>query len=162
MGRWYLIFIKNQPQISVPSLAGLVALRDLNLAHNKIQYLQNKTHGLFEDCLSIRKIDLSHNKVAFVTRKMFPESKWIPYKLQWVDLSHNEMPVLTKELLIGTKHLRHLNVSANMLNNVRDGVISNLTGLEVLDISHNFLTDKVGPTTAAPRYDFCFLYRYLQ
>ena len=54
------------------------------------------------------------------------------------------MPVLTKEVLIGTKHLRHLNVSANMLNDVRDGVISNLTALEVLDISHNFLTDKVG------------------
>ena len=59
-----------------------MALRDLNLGHNGIQYLQNRTHGLFEDCLSIRRIDLSHNKVAFVTRKMFPESKWIPYKLQ--------------------------------------------------------------------------------
>ena len=129
----------------IPTFAGLVALRDLNLGHNRIEYLQNRTHGLFEDCLSIRKIDLSHNKVAFVTRKMFPESKWIPYKLQWVDLSHNEMPVLTKELLIGTRHLRHLNVSANMLNDVRDGVISNLTALEVLDISHNLLADKVRP-----------------
>ena len=118
-------------------------MRDLNLGHNRIEYLQNRTHGLFEDCLSIRRIDLSHNKVAFVTRKMFPESKWVPYRLQWVDLSHNEMPVLTKELLIGTRHLRHLNVSANMLNDVRDGVISNLTALEVLDISHNLLTDKV-------------------
>ncbi len=74
---------------------------------------------------------------------MFPESKWVPYRVEWVDLSHNEMPVLTKELLIGTKHLVHLNVSHNMLNDIRRGVISNLTNLEELDLSGNFLTDKV-------------------
>jgi len=56
---------------------------------------------------------------------MFPESKWIPYKLERVDLSHNLMPVLTRELLIGTKHLRHLNVSGNRINDIRKCNLTN-------------------------------------
>jgi hypothetical protein len=88
------------------------------------------------------QIDLSHNKIPFVTKKMFPEHKWIPYKLEKLDLSHNLMPVLTKEILRGTKHLKYLNVSYNMLNDVRKGVLGNLTSLEVLDISGNVLQDK--------------------
>jgi Leucine-rich repeat (LRR) protein len=105
--------------------------------------MQNRTHGLLEDTLSIRKVDLSYNRIPFVTGKMFPESRWQPYRVEWVDLSHNHMPVLTKELLIGTKHLLYLNVSSNMLNDVRKGVINNLTSLEQLDISNNFLPDKI-------------------
>ena len=38
---------------------GLVALREINLSHNRLRTLQNRTHGLFEDCLSIRKVRLS-------------------------------------------------------------------------------------------------------
>jgi hypothetical protein len=68
-------------------------------------------------------VNLSHNRIPFVTKKMFPESKWIPYKLQQVDLSQNLMPVLTRELLIGTKHLTHLNVSGNRLNDLRKGFV---------------------------------------
>ena len=30
---------------------------------------------------------------------MFPEHKWIPYKLEYLDLSYNNMPVITKEML---------------------------------------------------------------
>ena len=50
---------------------------------------------------SIRKLDLSFNQIPFVTKKMFPESKWVPYKLEYVDLSHNRMPVLTDGILTG-------------------------------------------------------------
>ena len=71
--------------------------------------------------LFMKQIDLSHNRIPFVTNKMFPESKWIPYRLEHVDLSHNQMPVLTKEILVGTKHLKYLNVSGNILNDVRKG-----------------------------------------
>lgn len=59
--------------------------------------------------------------IPFVTRKMLPEHKWIPYRLEYLDLSYNQMPVLTKEILRGTKHLKYLNVSHNMLNDVRRG-----------------------------------------
>ena len=77
-----------------------------------------------DDCflfLSLQ-IDLNHNRIPFVTNKMFPEHKWIPYKLEKLDLSHNRMPVITKEMLVGTKHLKHLNVSYNILTDIRRGI----------------------------------------
>jgi hypothetical protein len=55
---------------------------------------------------------------------MFPESRWVPYKLTHIDLSYNVMPVLTREILTGTKHLTHLNVSYNMLGDIRKGDLS--------------------------------------
>ena len=119
----------------------LVALRKINLSHNKLEKLENKTHGLFDDCLSIRALDLSFNKIPFITKKMFPESRWIPYKLEEVDLSHNSMPVLTDGVLRGTSHLRKLNISHNIINDVRKYVLGNLTRLESLDMSHNKLAN---------------------
>ena len=52
---------------------------------------------------------------------MFPEHKWIPYKLEHLDLSHNNMPVITKDMLVGTKHLKYLNISYNILTDIRKG-----------------------------------------
>ena len=52
---------------------------------------------------------------------MFPEHKWIPYKLEYLDLSYNNMPVITKEMLVGTKHLKYLNISYNILTDIRAG-----------------------------------------
>ena len=67
------------------------------------------------------QIDLSYNRVPFVTSKMFPEHKWIPYRLEHLDLSHNNMPVITKDMLVGTKHLKYLNISYNILTDIRKG-----------------------------------------
>ena len=38
-------------------IPALVALQKLDLSHNKLESLQNRTHGLFEDCLSIREVN---------------------------------------------------------------------------------------------------------
>ena len=65
---------------------------------------------------------MSHNRIPFVTAKMFPEHKWIPYRLESLDLSHNKMPVITKELLVGTKYLKYLNISYNSLTDIRKGI----------------------------------------
>jgi len=131
----------NLSYIPPGAFQSLVALRTLRLSHNRLEKLENKTHGLFEDCLSIRTLDLSHNNIPFITKKMFPESRWVPYKLEEVDLSYNMMPVLTDGVLHGTKHLRKLNVSHNILNDVRRFVLGSLTSLQVLDMSHNTLTE---------------------
>lgn len=49
----------------------LTACRNLNLSHNRLDTLQNRTHGLFEDLQSIRKVGLAganrslHDKYSF-------------------------------------------------------------------------------------------------
>ena len=59
---------------------------------------------------------------------MFPESKWIPYRLEHLDLSHNNMPVITKEMLVGTKYLKYLNISYNILTDIREGQLKTKEG----------------------------------
>ncbi|XP_048514607.1 chaoptin isoform X2 [Athalia rosae] len=149
---------------------GLVSLRTLDLSHNLIEKMDNKTHGLLDDCLSLERVNLSHNKISFVTRKMFPSDPWIPYRLSEIDLSYNSMPVLTYDLTVGTTKVRRLDISHNNINEIRkckndwnkfvgllhsDGkkqchgitvslvsdVIGNLTSLEYLDLSYNDLND---------------------
>ncbi len=33
-----------------------------------------------------RHVDLSYNDIPFITKKMFPENKWIPYRLEVISL----------------------------------------------------------------------------
>ncbi|XP_041981514.1 chaoptin [Aricia agestis] len=128
---------------SIPNEAfkGLVALRKLDLSHNSLEKIDNKTNGLLDDLLSLESVDLSHNRFGFLTKKMFPSSPWIPYRLMEVDLSHNELPVLTFDLTHGTKKVKKLNLSGNYINDIRNNVIGNLTSLELLDLSNNQLQD---------------------
>jgi hypothetical protein len=37
-------------------ILGLVSLMSIDLSHNRLRTLQNRTNGLFEDCLSIRSV----------------------------------------------------------------------------------------------------------
>jgi hypothetical protein len=67
---------------------------------------------------------------------MFPESRWVPYKLTHIDLSHNVMPVLTREILTGTKHVQYLNLSNNMLADIRKGK----EGLRSVILNHGAMT----------------------
>ncbi|XP_063905507.1 protein artichoke isoform X1 [Zophobas morio] len=131
----------NITYIPNAGLQGLVALQTLDLSHNKIEKLDNKTHGLFDDCLSLERLDLSHNKISFITRKTFPSSPYIPYKLREIDLSYNSMPVVTFDLTFGTSKVKKLNLSHNSIADLRRGVIGNLTSLVSLDLSYNRIED---------------------
>lgn len=91
------------------------------------------------------QLNLRNNKISFITRKMFPENPWIPYRLERVDLSHNLIPVLTFDITFGTKKIKHLNLSGNTINDIRKFVIGNLSALEVLDLSDNKLTNLNDP-----------------
>ncbi|XP_060808775.1 toll-like receptor 7 [Amyelois transitella] len=126
---------------------GLVALRKLDLSLNMLQKMDNKTNGLLDDCLSLEKVNLSRNRFSFLTKKMFPSSPWIPYRLMEVDLSHNEIPVLTADIIQGTRTVKKLYLKGNIINDIRSNVLGNLTSLEVLDLSDNNLKDLVSRTS---------------
>ncbi|XP_023949100.1 chaoptin [Bicyclus anynana] len=126
---------------------GLVALRRLDLSYNSLDKIDNKTNGLLDDCLSLEMVNLSHNRFGFLSRKMFPESPWIPYRLMEVDLSYNEIPVVTFDITFGGKKLKKLDLSNNYINDIRNNVLGNLTSLEILDLSNNQLKDLVSRTS---------------
>ena len=106
-------------------------MRMLDLSHNNLQQLDNKTHSLLGDCLSLEKVNLSYNQISFISSKTFPESPWIPYRLAEIDLSYNIMPVLTKEIIIGTKKAIKINLRGNMIAEIRPG-----TGIYHVNIFH--------------------------
>ncbi|XP_067629795.1 chaoptin [Eurosta solidaginis] len=120
---------------------GLPSLRKLDLSFNKLSKLDNKTNGVLDDLLSLEDLNLSHNKISFVTKKTFPSSQYIPYNLKYLDLSYNQMPVLTYDITFGTKKLLTLNLSNNNINEIRRGVLANITELQSLDISYNELSN---------------------
>jgi Leucine-rich repeat (LRR) protein len=111
----------NISRIPNGGLHGLVALQSLDLSHNKIEKLDNKTHGLFDDCLSLERLNLSHNRISFITRKTFPSSPYVPYKLSDIDLSYNSMPVVTFDLVFGTSKVQKLNLAHNSISDIRKG-----------------------------------------
>lgn len=126
---------------------GLVALRKLDLSYNLLEKIDNKTNGLLDDCLSLEMVNLSHNKFGFLTKKMFPSSPWIPYRIQEIDLSYNEIPVVTFDLTLGAQKVKKLNFAGNYINDIRNNVLGNLTSLEVLDLSNNNLKELISRTS---------------
>lgn len=134
-------------RITNEAFKGLVALRSLDLSYNYLERIDNKTHGLLDDCLSIDKINLSHNQISVFTKKMFPSNPYIPYKLTEIDLSYNSIPVLTFDLTYGTKHLKKLNVGHNGVREIRNHVLGNLTNLQVLNLSNNKISSLVAINT---------------
>ncbi|CAL7941377.1 unnamed protein product [Xylocopa violacea] len=137
---------------------GLVSLRTLDLSNNMLEKLDNKTHGLLDDCLSLERINLSHNRISFITRKTFPNDPWIPYRLKEIDLSYNTMPVLTFELTVGTKKIQYLNISHNNINEIRRYVIGNLSSIQTLDLSNNEINDLSEPDIFNPPTNLTNLY----
>ncbi|XP_031345757.1 chondroadherin-like protein [Photinus pyralis] len=123
------------------ALQGLVSLRTLDLSGNELEKLDNKTHGLLDDCFSIERVNLSNNKITFISRKMFPSNPYIPYNLKNIDLSYNNVPLVTYDFVFGTSKVETLNLTHNSIADIRRYVLGNLTSLRTLDLSFNLLED---------------------
>lgn len=47
-------------------ISGLVSLRTLDLSGNRIERIDNRTHGLLDDCLSLDKVSYSTSTLTFI------------------------------------------------------------------------------------------------
>ncbi|GIY61161.1 protein artichoke [Caerostris darwini] len=129
----------NISYIPPSTFQGLVSLRNLDISHNKISSLENKTNGILEDCLSLNIFNVSHNQMSFISERSFPKSPYIPYRITHIDLSNNFIPIITKTFDDGMRQVEILKLQNNILNEIRPGVLSNLTNIRHLDLSGNEL-----------------------
>uniref|UniRef100_A0A2S2N8U2 Immunoglobulin superfamily containing leucine-rich repeat protein 2 n=1 Tax=Schizaphis graminum TaxID=13262 RepID=A0A2S2N8U2_SCHGA len=71
---------------------------------------------------------------------------YTPSYLESIDISYNEIPIITNDITVGTQKVKYLNLSHNSIDEIRPGVLGNLTSLNILDLSFNNLESmkKVG------------------
>ncbi|OTF71921.1 leucine-rich transmembrane protein [Euroglyphus maynei] len=117
----------------------LVSLRTLDLSYNHLNSLDNGTHSIFGPLLSMETLNLSHNHISIIKDRSFPYSPWIPNKLRHLDLSYNTIPILTSNFDNGLTKLNRLSLKGNIINEIHQKMLGNLTELEYLDLSRNDL-----------------------
>jgi len=141
----------------VLQLASLSHLRELRLAHNKLEEIDV---GVFSRLSSLEHLSLEHNCLKHITRGMFEglgrvQSLWLSHnsletveaksfaglsRLWELRLSHNSLEDLQAGVFEGLPELRSLMLSHNRLRNVRVGVLSGLPNLLELSLEHNQLS----------------------
>lgn len=93
---------------------------------------------MLEDLLSLENLNLAGNRISFITKKSFPSSPWVPYKLKHVNVSYNLLESIVNYEGLGTVH--QLDLSHNHIRKLIPGVFGNFTSLKHLDLSFNRIT----------------------
>jgi len=140
----------NLVEVPPEAFGGLVSLRQLDLSHNQLNRFENKTRSAMEDLLSLEVGNFSHNKLSMITQKTFLNSPYIPYRLRIVDLSHNLIGILVNHFAVGLKKVEWLSLRNNIINEIMPNVLTNITQLKYLDLSHNKLRQLKRNTFLAP------------
>lgn len=117
------------------SLLPLRSLRFLNLTHNQLVEFS------LQDIKGLRKliiVDLSHNRIAKLTGRMENRVE-LETRVIELRLDHNELESMSGALM-GLTGLQRLNLSHNYLTHISPDDLIELDNLRILDISHNRLT----------------------
>ncbi|XP_014053312.1 transforming growth factor beta activator LRRC32 isoform X2 [Salmo salar] len=83
----------------------------------------------------------------------------LPHGIQKLDLSRNFLQNLTQEVLAIYTTVHHLNLHSNKIQFIQPGLFKDMTNLQVLDLSSNYLDvfavskTSIGPLTAVERLD---------
>ncbi|KAH8384769.1 hypothetical protein KR093_007889 [Drosophila rubida] len=122
---------RNQLDV-MPMFVGLVSLRQLNLAHNRIQRISSQALALLP---KLKSLDLSKNQLHSVEANMFVR----PNRLAHLILNANEIGSVDEHAFAMLGNLTDLELSNNRLSSLPVGVFKNLTRLKKLSLNYNQL-----------------------
>ena len=115
---------------TIQDLAGLTKLESLNIAFNRLTYLDATA---FEGLQSLQHLDVSHNALVRVTDAPFLTL----FDLRSLDVSFNRISDFT--LSGGMESLENLNARSNGLTVIK--FVKRLLRLHTLDVSQNAITN---------------------
>ncbi|XP_034107533.1 leucine-rich repeats and immunoglobulin-like domains protein 3 [Drosophila albomicans] len=122
---------RNQLDV-MPMLVGLSSLRQLNLAHNRIQRISREALALLP---RLKSLDLTKNQLHSVEANMFVR----PNRLAHLILNANEIGSVDDRAFEMLGNLTDLEMSNNRLISLPVGVFQNLTRLKKLALNYNQL-----------------------
>nr|XP_045586253.1 toll-like receptor Tollo [Procambarus clarkii]XP_045586254.1 toll-like receptor Tollo [Procambarus clarkii] len=117
--------------VETRSLSGLHVLSSLSVSHNNISRIASEA---FDNCTNLRDIRLEYN----VLREI-PEAVREAVSLRTLRISHNQLSSVLQDDLTSLSALRHLDLSNNLLRGLCKSCLAGLADLEVLDLSRNEL-----------------------
>jgi hypothetical protein len=136
-------------------------LRALDLSHNHLSYLNNKTFlelnvgelvnlslacnvilcvGLhaFLGLAELKRLDLSGNRLAYIHPDIFNHNQ----KLYWLSLADNKLFTLpSQSVFIYVSALTFLDLSNCSVANISQSIFKDITNVKYLNISHNSVHD---------------------
>ncbi|KAH8405217.1 hypothetical protein KR222_011138, partial [Zaprionus bogoriensis] len=122
---------RNQLDV-MPKFVGLTALRQLNLANNRIQRISSEALALLP---KLKTLDLSKNQLHSVEANMFLR----PNRLAHLILNSNEIGSVDEQAFAKLTNLTDLELSNNRLSSLPVGVFKNLNHLKKLTLNYNQL-----------------------
>ncbi|KAL7737915.1 hypothetical protein ACLKA6_006286 [Drosophila palustris] len=122
---------RNQLDV-MPVFIGLVSLRQLNLANNRIQRISSEALAMLP---KLKSLDLSKNQLHSVEANMFVR----PNRLSHLILNTNEIGSVDENAFAMLNNLTDLELSNNRLSSLPMGVFKNLNRLKKLTLNNNQL-----------------------
>ncbi|KAM6469978.1 podocan-like protein 1 isoform 1-T1 [Liasis olivaceus] len=123
---------KNQLNALSPErLVNLTMLKELHLAHNRLQ-ISSISPGTWHELRGLKLLDLSFNELSYVP----PD---LPESLEYLYLQHNRIAVIMAETFLTTCNIRVITLRSNRLlaANVSEMAFADLKFLEVVDLTGN-------------------------
>ncbi|XP_045207670.2 insulin-like growth factor-binding protein complex acid labile subunit [Mercenaria mercenaria] len=132
--RTLILSRNNISKLYLHSFSGLTSLQTLDLNENHIEDLDGFIFNPFRD--TIRTILLKRNKLKLIRSDLFYSMR----SLAKLDLSFNEISALGSRMFLGVG-LEELCLRGNDLTEITAEIFVGATKINVLDVSHNKLTD---------------------
>jgi len=147
-GNVTVIFLTDNKIEEFPSSTQLylpINLRSLVISENILHELKN---GSFIGLRSLQHLDLSHNKLRFVDDRTFSWLNSVAEIHDNVSLNNKDALIPTSISAVNRLHeggcldaLKTLNISYNFLDKLPDSMLLGLYSLQTLDISWNYLKE---------------------